>query len=145
MAERAEEKRGRRSRRRGRAAQWLCLALILCAGGCRTIEPDPIVLERNMLTVDNHSSQDWKGVEIWVNTYYRVTKDVVPAKSRFQAPLDTFVAGYGQRFDYRRATIKDLRLTATLPDGSPFELKKRFDGSIGLAGALGGKRWWRGS
>ena len=93
-----------------------------------------------MLTVDNHSSQDWKGVEIWVNTYYRVTKDVVPAKSRFQAPLDTFVAGYGQRFDYRRATIKDLRLTATLPDGSLFELKKRFDGSIGLAGALGGKR-----
>jgi hypothetical protein len=114
--------------------------LILCAGACRTIEPDPIALERNMLTVDNHSSQDWKGVEIWVNTYYRVTKDVVPAKSRFQAPLDTFVAGYGQRFDYRRATIKDLRLTATLPDGSPFELKKRFDGSIGLAGALGGKR-----
>ena len=140
MAERAEAQRGRRSRRRGRAGQWLCLALILCAGGCRTIEPDPIALERNMLTVDNHSSQDWKGVEIWVNTYYRVTKDVVPAKSRFQAPLDTFVAGYGQRFDYRRATIKDLRLTATLPDGSPFELKKRFDGSIGLAGALGGKR-----
>ena len=140
MAERAEAQRGRRSQRRGRATQWLCLALILCAGGCRTIDPDPIVLERNMLTVDNHSSQDWKGVEIWVNTYYRVTKDVVPAKSRFQAPLDTFVAGYGQRFDYRRATIKDLRLTATLPDGSPFELKKRFDGSIGLAGALGGKR-----
>jgi len=118
----------------------IVLALVLVSGACRTIEPDPITLERNMLTVDNHSSQDWKGVEIWVNTYYRVTKDVVPAKSRFQAPLDTFVAGYGQRFDYRRAMIKDLRLTATLPDGQPFELKKQFDSSIGLAGALGGKR-----
>jgi hypothetical protein len=116
------------------------LAFVAVLGACRTIERDPITLERNLLTVDNQTAQDWKGVEIWLNTYYRVTKDVVPAKSRFQAPLDTFVAGYGQRFDYRRAMIKDLRLTATLPDGKPFELKKRFDGSLGLAGALGGKR-----
>jgi len=110
------------------------------AGACRTIEKDPITLERNMLTVDNRTSQDWNRVEIWINTYYRVTKDSVPAQSRFQAPLDTFVAGFGQRFDYHRAPIKDLRLTATLPDGKPFELKKRFDSAIGLAGALGGKR-----
>jgi hypothetical protein len=140
MAEHAEVLSGASAQRWRYAPQWLCLALILSVGGCRTIEPDPITLERNMLTVDNHSSQDWKGVEIWLNTYYRVTKDVMPAKSRFQAPLDTFVAGFGQRFDYRRAMIKDLRLTATLPDGKPFELKKRFDGSLGLAGALGGKR-----
>jgi len=116
------------------------VALVLAATGCRTIEPDPITLERNMLTVDNRTPQDWKHVEIWINTYYRVTASSVPAKSRFQAPLDTFVAGFGQRFDYHRAPIKDLRLTATLPDGSPFELKKRFDESVGLAGALGGKR-----
>ena len=32
--------------------------------------------------------------------------------------------------------IKDLRLTAKLPDGKPFELKKRFEVG-GLAGALG--------
>jgi hypothetical protein len=146
MAERAAA-RSRRGPQRPQRAQtwrhvrrWLCLALMVSAGGCRTIEPDPITLERNMLTVDNQSSQNWNRVEIWVNTYYRVTKDVVPARSRFQAPLDTFVAGFGQRFDYRRAMIKDLRLTATLPDGTPFELKKRFDGSLGLAGALGGKR-----
>jgi hypothetical protein len=123
-------------------ALWLLSLPVLVAvlGACRTIERDPITLERNLLTVDNQTSQDWKGVEIWVNTYYRVTTDVVPAGSRFQAPLDTFVAGFGQRFDYRRAMIKDLRLTATLSDGKPFELTKRFDGSIGLAGALGGKR-----
>jgi hypothetical protein len=138
MAETAEAQRRRRAQR---TSLWLLFAaLVLASGACRTIEPDPITLERNMLTVDNQTSQDWKGVEIWVNTYYRVTKDVVPAGSRFQAPLDTFVAGFGQRFDYRRAMLKDLRLTATLPDGKPFELKKRFDGSIGLAGALGGKR-----
>ena len=118
----------------------MLLGALIVACACRTIEPDPITLERNILTVDNRTPQDWNRVEIWINTYYRVTASSVPAKSRFQAPLDTFVAGYGQRFDYRRAPIKDLRLTATLPDGSPFELKKQFDAGVGLAGALGGKR-----
>ena len=138
-AQRAQrERRPRRSRSGWRVLPLV--ALVLAATGCRTIEPDPITLERNMLTVDNRTPQDWKHVEIWINTSYRVTASSVPAKSRFQAPLDTFVAGFGQRFDYHRAPIKDLRLTATLPDGSPFELKKRFDESVGLAGALGGKR-----
>jgi len=118
----------------------MLVALVLGAAGCRTIEVDPITLERNWLTVDNRTSQDWNHVEIWINRYYRVTAKSVPAKTRFQAPLDTFVAGFGQRFDYHRAPIKDLRLTATLPDGSPFELKKQFDAGVGLAGALGGKR-----
>ena len=115
----------------------LAIAALMLSSGCRTIEPEAITLERNMLTVDNRSSEDWHHVEIWLNTYYRVTKDAVPAKSRFQAPLDTFVAGYGQRFDFRRTQIKDLRLTAKGPDGKPFELKKRFDGPGGLAGAFG--------
>jgi hypothetical protein len=123
-----------------RPAQRVVVALALASGACHTIERDPITLERNMLTVDNHTSQNWSHVEIWLNTYYRVTAPSVPAGGRFQAPLDTFVAGYGQRFDFRRAPVKDLRLTATLPDGKPLELKKQFDSSIGLAGALGGKR-----
>jgi hypothetical protein len=100
---------------------------------------DPMVLERNMLTVSNQSSTAWTGVEIWLNTYYRVTTSSVPAGGRFQAPLDTFVAGFGQRFDFHRMQVKDLRLTAKLPDGSPVEIKKQFEKG-GLAGALGGKR-----
>jgi hypothetical protein len=35
--------------------------------------------------------------------------------------------------------VRDLRLTATLPDGKPLELKKQFEAS-GLAGAFGGGR-----
>src|SRR5260370_42601919 len=84
--------------------------------GCYQPPDEPLKLERNILTVDNRSTQDWNRVEIWLNTYYRVTAKSVRAGSRFQAPLDTFVAGYGQRFDFRRAQIRDLRLTATLPD-----------------------------
>ena len=62
----------------------------------------------------------------------------MPARGRFQAPLDTFTAGFGQRFDFRRAQIRDLRLTATLPDGKPLELKKAFD-EHGIERALGRK------
>ena len=130
----------RMTRTRRHPARRAIVLAFVAACACHTIEPDPITVERNMLTVDNRTSQDWNRVEIWINTYYRVTATSVPAKSRFQAPLDTFVAGYGQRFDYRRAPIKDLRLKATLPDGSPLELNKQFDAGVGLAGALGGKR-----
>ena len=110
----------------------------LATAGCRRPPGDPLKLERNMLTVANQSSRDWTHVEIWLNTYYRVTAPSLPAGGRLQAPLDTFVAGYGQRFDFHRMQVKDLRLTAKLPDGTPFELKKPFEVG-GLAGALGRK------
>jgi hypothetical protein len=113
------------------------LVAIAASAGCYKPPDEPLKLERNILTVDNRSTEDWNRVEIWLNTYYRVTAKSVRAGSRFQAPLDTFVAGYGQRFDFRRAQIRDLRLTATLPDGKPLEIKKQFAVG-GLAGALGG-------
>ena len=111
----------------------------LGAAGCTKVPGEPLELERNMLTVSNRSSKDWTNVEVWLNTYFRVTTSSVRAGSRFQAPLDTFVAGFGQRFDFHRMQARDLRLTAKLPDGTPLELKKRFEVG-GLAGALGGKR-----
>jgi hypothetical protein len=92
-----------------------------------------------MLTVDNQSSQDWNEVQIYLNTYYRVTASKIRAGSRLQAPLDVFVAGFGQRFDFHRMQIHSLKLTAKLPDGQPLELNKQFQLS-GLAGALGGKK-----
>jgi len=94
-----------------------------------------------MLTVDNRSSEEWKNVQIWLNTYYRVTAPSIPPMGRLQAPLDTFVAGFGQRFQFRRMQIRDLRLTATLPDGKPLEIKKEFASSGGLGAIkLGGQR-----
>jgi hypothetical protein len=123
----------------GRIAAVLVVALGVVDAGCRKLPEDPLKLERNMLTVTNQSGTDWSSVEVWLNTYYRITTSSIPAGGRFQAPLDTFVAGYGQRFDFRRMQIRDLRLNAKLPDGKPFELKKRFEVG-GLAGALGGTR-----
>jgi hypothetical protein len=108
------------------------------AVGCSSPPPEPLQLDRNILTVDNRTKDDWNHVEIWLNTYYRVTWASIPAGGRFQAPLDTFVAGFGQRFDFHRAQVHDLRLTATLPDGRPLEIKKAFEVS-GL-GALGQRK-----
>src|SRR6185295_19920727 len=114
----------------------LAVAVLLSAA-CTKIPIEPLKLEGNMLTVDNQSSSEWTNVEIWLNRYYRLTTSSIPAGGRFQAPLDVFVAGFGQRFDFRKAQIRDLRLKATLPDGKPLELVKDFT-TGGLAGALGG-------
>jgi hypothetical protein len=114
-------------------------ALLTTLAACSRPPLDPLRLEGNLLTVDNQTANDWSQVEVWLNTYYRVTTATIPAGSRFQTPLDAFVAGFGQRFDFKRMQVKDLRLTAKLPAGEPLELKKQFQAS-GLAGALGGKR-----
>ena len=71
-----------------------------------------------MLTVDNRSANDWTGVEIWLNRNHSVRMASIPAGGRVQVPLDAFVAGFGQRFNYRRTQITDLRLKAKLPDGT---------------------------
>jgi hypothetical protein len=119
------------------AAILLTTALAVAMAGCGKPPVEPLTLDGNTLTIDNQSSRDWVHVEVWLNTYYRVTAASIPAGGRAQVPLDAFVAGFGQRFNYRRAQITDLRLTATLPDGKPIEIKKQFTVG-GLAGALGG-------
>jgi hypothetical protein len=115
--------------------------LVLCAAAasCRSrIEPEPLQLDGNRLTIDNRTSQTWNDVVVHLNTYYQVTTPSIAAGSRFQVGLDSFTAGFGQRFDFKRMQVHDLRLTATQADGRPVELKKDFAAS-GLAGALKGK------
>ena len=97
------------------------------------------MLDGPLLTVANRSANDWSDVEIWLNRNHSVRVRSIPAGGRLQIPLDTFVAGFGQRFNYRRMQITDLRLKAKLPDGSPLELTKEFAVG-GLEGAFGGKR-----
>ena len=113
----------------------VCAAAL--AAGCYKAPPEPLKLEGNLLTVDNRTQEEWTSVEIWLNTYYRITAKSIPPGGRLQAPLDMFVAGLGQRFDFHRAQIHNLRLTAKLPDGRPIELKKAFE-TNGLNDALGG-------
>jgi hypothetical protein len=81
-------------------------------------------------------------VEVWINQAFRATTDTVPAHGRVNATLDGFTAAYGERFDFHRMQIHDLRLKATRPDGSLVEIVKPLEGGA-LADAmkgLGGKR-----
>jgi hypothetical protein len=115
-------------------------ALVVVAAACRGPAPvEPLQLDGNLLTVDNRSSDEWTHVEIWLNRNHSVRTASIPAGGRLQVPLDAFVAGFGQRFNYKRTQITDLRLKATLPDGTPLEVQKEFMQG-GLAGVFGGKR-----
>jgi hypothetical protein len=128
-------------RRAFAAGFFVCIALAASSlAGCRERPPaEPLKLDGNMLTVDNRSTSDWNNVEIWLNRNHSVRRPSIAAGERLQVPLDAFVAGFGQRFDYRRTQITDLRLKAKLPDGTPLELQKEFTVG-GLEGAFGGKR-----
>ena len=127
-------------RRASAAGCWFVFALVLSTIGCRERPPiEPLKLDGGTLTVDNRSSSDWTSVEIWLNRNHSVRVASIPAGGRQQVPLDAFVAGFGQRFNYKRTQITDLRLKATLPDGTPLEIKKEFAAG-GLEGAFGGKR-----
>ena len=111
----------------------------MAVAGCSKPAPDPLRLEGNTLTVANQTSKEWTQVEIWLNRYFRATASSIPAGGKLVAPLDRFVSGYGQSFDYRRIQITSLTLTAKLPDGTPVELKKQFIAG-GIAGAMGVKK-----
>ena len=111
----------------------------MCAAACSSPAPEVLRLDHGRLTVDNRSDEEWRSVEIWVNNYYRAIVPVIAARGIFQVQLDSFISGYGQRFDYRRAQVTDLRLSASRPSGERLEVKKDFHGPM-LDEALGGKR-----
>jgi hypothetical protein len=107
---------------------------------CSKPKADPLQLDRGILTVSNTTPDPWTNVEIWVNQQFRVTVPSIASNSRFQVPLNSFVEGFGRRFDFSRMQIRDLRLTAKTSDGAPVELKMEFKKS-GLDGIqLGGKQ-----
>jgi hypothetical protein len=107
------------------SAILLCVAL---ASACSSAPPlEPMTLKGGMLTVDNRTSENWANVEVWLNTHYRMQFRDIPAGGRMQAPLDFFVAGFGQHFSFNKQQVRDLRLTAKLPDGTTFESKKQFE------------------
>ena len=110
-----------------------------CSTGCYKAPEEPLKLEGNRITVSNVSPDEWTHVEIWLNQNFRMITPSIPAGGRFQATLDTFVTGFGQRFNFNRMQVKDVRLMAKLPDGKPVDLKMPFYVG-GLEGALGGKR-----
>jgi hypothetical protein len=109
--------------------------LLVLAAGCYKPPPEVMTLKGGTLTVANDTKQNWSNVEVWLNTHYRMQFRDIPAGGRMQSPLDFFVAGFGQHFNFNKQQVRDLRLTAKLPDGTPLEVKKQFE-LDGLDGVL---------
>jgi hypothetical protein len=106
--------------RRTRHALFAVIACGALASACSS-PPEKLTLEGRTITVFNDSRDEWKGVEIWVNDHYRVTRDTIVAGERFSAPLDMFVAGFGQRFPASQR-VDGIEVTATQDNGEPIKL-----------------------
>lgn len=122
-----------------RALRIAAASFVLVALACSSAPLEVLKLDHGQLRVNNQTDEEWRNVEIWVNNYYRVVVPSIAARGLFQVQLDSFVSGYGQRFDYHRAQVKDLRLSARRPNGDVVDVKKDFQGTL-LNDALGGKR-----
>jgi len=84
--------------------------------------PEPILVQHTQLTVHNQTRQEWHDIQIWVNDHYRVLVRSIAAGQRFRVPLDTFVAGWGQRFDPARQVVQGVEVTALTADGNDVTL-----------------------
>ena len=104
---------------------------------CRDQPVEALQLDSGRLTVVNHSGQVWRDVEVWINQQFRVTTPMIMNNQAFHAPLDHFVTGYGQRFNFSRMQINDVRMKAKGEDGAPVEIVKQFSGNP-LSDALKG-------
>ncbi|MCX6539506.1 MAG: hypothetical protein NT151_11335 [Acidobacteria bacterium] len=109
----------------GIARSLVLSALVPVVAGfasCYKEQPRPIIVANNVVTVQNLSSEEWRGVEVWLNYHYRVTKPSMPPGERLGIPLDVFVAGFGQRFDVRRQVVQTIQVKAKTTSGAPVDL-----------------------
>ena len=119
----------------------LVLALVVCAAvgaaACSERTRPALNLDGNRLTIYNDTDETWSNVEVILNQHFRIQPKDIEPDGIVQAPLDIFVAGYGQRFNFKTMQITDLRLKAKRPNGEPIELRYEFRNG-GLQDALGG-------
>jgi hypothetical protein len=113
-----------RCRVRSLVGLGLPAAVLTCALlGSACEEPrDAIVVAENRITIENQTRQRWTQVEVWLNDHYRVVAPALEAGGRLDVPLDTFVAGYGQRFDRRRQSPFGIEVTARTESGAEVRL-----------------------
>ena len=98
------------------------LAVAVGVGGCGE-DRRSITLESHQVIVENQTGDRWTNVEIWLNDHYRVTvRELLPG-GRLTVPFDTFVAGFGQRFDRRRQAPFGIEVTARTERGGEIRIE----------------------
>jgi hypothetical protein len=113
------------------------VGLVAGTAACARPERPALNLEGNRLTIYNDTDEEWRNVEVFLNHHFRIQPNNMEPGGIVQAPLDIFVAGYGQRFNFKTMQITDLRLKAQRPNGEPIEIRYEFSKG-GLQDALGG-------
>jgi hypothetical protein len=106
--------------RRQAMAVWLAFAVVGLSTCRAPIEP--IVVRAERVVVTNASADSWRNVEVWVNDHYRVTVAALAPGGVFDAPLSSFVAGFGQRFDASRQPVRGVEVTARTAGGAEVTL-----------------------
>jgi hypothetical protein len=109
---------------------------VAASAACERTRP-ALNLDGNRLTIYNDTNEEWRDVEVILNHHFRIQPKNIEPDGIVQAPLDIFVAGYGQRFNFKTMQVTDLVLKAKRPDGEPFEVRYEFRKG-GLEEALGG-------
>jgi hypothetical protein len=98
------------------------VALAVLAAACTT-QPPPVIRVRDAdVVIQNQSGAAWSGVEVWVNDHFRVTAASLDVGQVFVAPLNGFVAAYGQRFDRHLQPVFGVLVTATGGDRRPVRI-----------------------
>ena len=97
-------------------------AAALGLAGCSEDRP-AITLQPHQVTIENQTSDRWTNVEIWLNDHYRVTARELLPGGRLTVPFDTFVAGFGQRYDRRRQSPFGIEVTARTDRGREIRIE----------------------
>jgi hypothetical protein len=108
-----------RGRRTAAAAMVLCAGL--AAAACRNTR-EPIRVHEGVLHVENQSNRAWRDVTVTMNDYYQAKAAALEPGGQLDAPLGSFMTGFGQRFDRRRESIRRIVVRATTASGEPVEL-----------------------
>lgn len=106
---------------RERRGILLVLVALLLAAGCRTELP-PIRQRGAWLVIENQTRSPWRDVTVTLNSYYRGVSPTLSAGGRLEAPLASFVTGFGQRFNTSREHISRVEVRATDAAGAPVAL-----------------------
>jgi hypothetical protein len=117
------------------ASAWLVVVSI--GASCSTPAREPMQISRDRLIIENQTDEDWTNVRILVNRYFHGGASELRAGGRLDVHLDALVSGYGRRFEPGRIPIRDVRLTASRPNGEPVELVKEL--SSGSSRTDGGR------
>lgn len=104
------------------AAVAAVLLYSLAFRSCGEDNRRPIRVEENRVVITNMTDDEWTGVEVWVDRWYRAQAPALAPGQRLDIPLRVFVAGYGQHFDPARRAPTGIEVNARAPDGSAVRL-----------------------